>query len=89
MTQKQRRPSLRRSYLNSLAIATMSPAERVAALLAELVKLEASLSGAPGLATMSPADRVAATRVDEIVAGIARILADAADLEVKATGERT
>ena len=78
MTQKQRRPSLRRSYLNSLAIATMSPADRVAALRAELVELEASLSGAPGMLRINveavdPKRQYILQRGDEIVAGIGRI----------------
>jgi hypothetical protein len=62
VTQKQRR--ILRAHLASLAIATMSPADRVAALHAELAELEAS-------SIEMNAQR--AERRDEIVAGIARI----------------
>jgi hypothetical protein len=62
VTRKQRR--ILRAHLASLAIATMSPADRVAALHAELAELEAS-------SIEMNAQR--AERRDEIVAGIARI----------------
>jgi hypothetical protein len=63
MTTHQRWLPLCRRYLASIVITTMSRADKLAALRGELVELEASRS----------ATGVPSGRLDEIVAGIARI----------------